>query len=818
MAHHLNRDIGSQPASNVADRAGSGEVDHSGHAVDTNGQRRPFELRPELVGPVDGQDRGGLGSGLDRFAEFVQHSCAAAAPTPVPKQEAHETRSSIGPMVDDEAVLVPRPSGVAIVSVQYGGAPLEEVTMDALCRRRDLDVVVVRSPRTSADCLQPTPVPGSHLITMDRNRGYAAAANAGLAHPPVRDADVAFVVTGDVRIDARSIDVLIATFEANAGLGVVGPLLADDAGRVVAGGRWSPRRGATNNYVTASDDVASTVQSRPDDPRSPLRYVDWIDGAVVGLRRSLIDQLGGNGPFDPETFLYGEDVQLCICARRLGWQVGVAVGAVAHQSTGLSRRPGAHGYLLVRNEIRTARAVKQGRTVLASASSGVGRAGWEIAKAITDRRDLGRFHHLRQAFGMGWGVVDGLRGRGGPPPPMLARWGDIKGIDPFGAASSPGGSVRPVVEMVTQLDVGGAQRHVAQLASILGRQRPVIVGAGGDGPTATELRARGVEVVAIDGLERALVRGNVRAFRSTVALLRDVDAGVLICHSSKAGAVGRLAAWRAGVPCVYVVHGWPFRYGPKIDRAVSLTMEWVLGRFCPATVVCVSATDAQWARRARAVPSGRLRVIRHSLTDIDESLRAQPGQRPEPLIVMVARYSEQKDHALALRALAAVADMDWRAEFIGDGPLRAAVRKTRDELGLADRVDMVGEVDNVAERLAAADLVLLTSKSEGFPLSILEAMRAGLAVVASDVGGIAELVTDATGWLVPVGDVNAAQAALRNALTTPSQMASRGASARRVWAAQFEQSATAGAWLELVNEVVASRRSRSGETGETGAK
>ena len=171
---------------------------------------------------------------------------------------------------------------------------------------------------------------------------------------------------------------------------------------------------------------------------------------------------------------------------------------------------------------------------------------------------------------------------------------------------------------------------------------------------------------------------------------------------------------------------------------------------------------------------------------------------------------------LYLRRLAGAPANAWECECgraVGDGPLRAAVRKTRDELGLADRVDMVGEVDNVAERLAAADLVLLTSKSEGFPLSILEAMRAGLAVVASDVGGVAELVTDSTGWLVPAGDVNAAQAALRNALTTPSEMASRGASARRVWAAQFEQSATADAWLELVDEVVASRRCRSGETG-----
>jgi glycosyltransferase involved in cell wall biosynthesis len=123
---------------------------------------------------------------------------------------------------------------------------------------------------------------------------------------------------------------------------------------------------------------------------------------------------------------------------------------------------------------------------------------------------------------------------------------------------------------------------------------------------------------------------------------------------------------------------------------------------------------------------------------------------------MVARFSEQKDHELLLQAIARIkADRAYEVDLVGDGPLMEASRRTAEELGIGGRVRFLGARNDVPQLLAKAQAFLLISKWEGFPRSILEAMRAGLPVIASDVGGVKELVKDGeTGFLIPRGDLH----------------------------------------------------------------
>jgi glycosyltransferase involved in cell wall biosynthesis len=141
------------------------------------------------------------------------------------------------------------------------------------------------------------------------------------------------------------------------------------------------------------------------------------------------------------------------------------------------------------------------------------------------------------------------------------------------------------------------------------------------------------------------------------------------------------------------------------------------------------------------------------MPDVPEALRAELGRSPVR-IVMVARFQEPKDHRTLLAALAQMREEAWTLDLIGDGPLEANVRRLADELGLIERVRFLGQRNDVDEQLAEAQLFLLISRWEGFPLSILEAMRAGLPVIASNVGGCNESVVDGeTGFLVRSGDV-----------------------------------------------------------------
>ncbi len=138
------------------------------------------------------------------------------------------------------------------------------------------------------------------------------------------------------------------------------------------------------------------------------------------------------------------------------------------------------------------------------------------------------------------------------------------------------------------------------------------------------------------------------------------------------------------------------------------------------------------------------------------SLRRQLGLANEDFVVIqVARLVPIKDHATALRCFRQVAAQVPRARFlvVGEGPEDAAVRASAEECGLQHRVLMLGLRSDVPRLLAAADVFLLSSINEGIPLTVIEAMAAGLPVVATDVGGVAEVVRDGeTGLLAPAGD------------------------------------------------------------------
>jgi glycosyltransferase involved in cell wall biosynthesis len=138
----------------------------------------------------------------------------------------------------------------------------------------------------------------------------------------------------------------------------------------------------------------------------------------------------------------------------------------------------------------------------------------------------------------------------------------------------------------------------------------------------------------------------------------------------------------------------------------------------------------------------------------DTEWRANPGASGMPVIAVVARMVEQKDQRTLIRALPLM-HHQARVLFAGDGPHLEELQKEAFHAGVHDRVEFMGRRLDVERILSKAHIFALPSKWEGFPLSILEAMRAGLPVVASDVGGVSEAVDDGrTGFLIPRGDAS----------------------------------------------------------------
>lgn len=169
----------------------------------------------------------------------------------------------------------------------------------------------------------------------------------------------------------------------------------------------------------------------------------------------------------------------------------------------------------------------------------------------------------------------------------------------------------------------------------------------------------------------------------------------------------------------------------------------------------------------------------------DTRHRARPDAGWLPEVVMVARCIEQKDHPLLLRVMARI-KCPVRTVFVGDGPQLPRLKQEAEQLGIRHRVDFLGNRWDVAQLLARAHIFALPTNWEGLPLSILEAMRAGLPVVASNVGGVSEAVAHGeTGFLVDPGDEEGFHRRLVDLLDDPFLRRRMGAAGRARYESRF---------------------------------
>lgn len=364
-----------------------------------------------------------------------------------------------------------------------------------------------------------------------------------------------------------------------------------------------------------------------------------------------------------------------------------------------------------------------------------------------------------------------------------------------------------IVYLITRADeLGGAQVHVLDLARcFLKRGVRVTVLAGGNGPVAAALREAGIPYMQVPHLVRPIRPwDDVRCFLELRRFFRMLEPDLVSVHSSKAGWLGRLAAYSLGIPVIFTVHGWAFTEGiPHGKRLFYAWAERIAASFCNR-IITVSEYDRLLALRKHIAPAARLVTIHNGVSDIPEALLARPGEAVEPVrLVMVARFSPQKAHALLLEALAGLQELPWELELIGDGPLLPRCKRLAEQLGLAGRVRFLGERRDVAERLARAHLFVLASNYEGFPLSILEAMRAQLPVIASNVGGVCEAVIDGkTGRLVDRGNVRQLREALYELITRPMLREQWGRAGRQRFIAHFTVDQMIAKTWQVYEEVI----------------
>jgi glycosyltransferase involved in cell wall biosynthesis len=351
-----------------------------------------------------------------------------------------------------------------------------------------------------------------------------------------------------------------------------------------------------------------------------------------------------------------------------------------------------------------------------------------------------------------------------------------------------------VLVLVTLAEVGGAQTYVARLLPALAERYDVTVAAHGPGPLAAAAEDAGARFVPLANVRRPISARDVLGLIELVQLIRRIQPDLVHINSSKAGVLGRLAARIARVPVVvFTVHGWAFKAADGAARTAYLWADRACRRLTTCTI-CVSQTELEAGLDARTCTSARSVVIRNGVA-AHATPRATLEGNP-PVVLSVGRLKAPKTFVTLVEALARLDPGTFRAQIVGEGPERAAV-----EAALRGPVELLGEREDVPALLAAADVFVLSSASEGLPMSVLEAMAAGLPVVASAVGGVPELVAD-TGVLVPPRDPGALAEALRTVIADRELRVRLASAARERVQAEFSLERSVAAHLELYEELL----------------
>jgi len=297
-----------------------------------------------------------------------------------------------------------------------------------------------------------------------------------------------------------------------------------------------------------------------------------------------------------------------------------------------------------------------------------------------------------------------------------------------------------ILLLITKADVGGAQIHVLELLMRLKHRYHFTLAAGEEGYLTRKAREQGISVRVLKHLKRPIdIREDRRAYRECVSLLKELNPDLLHSHSSKAGVVGRLAAWRTGTPSLFTAHGWAFTEGaPTLQRMYGLLIESLLCRL-PGRVVNISEYDYKLAARYHVGWSNRRFLIRNGVSQPSGEVANKMAGTSVPKVLAVGRLSPVKNHVMLLRALAAL-NTPFQAKIIGEGECHALLVREIQSLGLSNKVQLAGEVTKLSADWQQADVFVLSSNYEGLPLSVLEAMSVGLPVVSTDVGGVSEAV------------------------------------------------------------------------------
>lgn len=365
-----------------------------------------------------------------------------------------------------------------------------------------------------------------------------------------------------------------------------------------------------------------------------------------------------------------------------------------------------------------------------------------------------------------------------------------------------------VLFIITKSEIGGAQTHLMEVVRYMHRAgHDVSVITGTTGWLTNELSAISIDYEILPDLVREInLAKDIKTINYICRILENKHPDIIHCHSSKAGIVGRIAGAIKNVPAVFTAHGWAFTSGVSpAKRIIYAAIEhMMLG--ITKRVICVSEFDRQLAKRWFVHNYNKIVTVHNGIADKKFSSSTVREYSLPLKLVSVARFSHQKNNMELIREVEQINKLysgSLQLNMVGDGPLLSEAQAYVTSHKLENEVHFLGSRTDVDDILNQNDIFCLISNYEGLPISIIEAMRAGMPIIASDVGGVNELVQDGVnGFLISRGNISKLVDKLKYILEHKDLIKFMGEASRKIYEEEYTADRMNQKILSVYNEVV----------------
>lgn len=374
-----------------------------------------------------------------------------------------------------------------------------------------------------------------------------------------------------------------------------------------------------------------------------------------------------------------------------------------------------------------------------------------------------------------------------------------------------------IVVVIASLGGGGAERVVADLCFYLqeaGRTVTLLTLTGEDADAyvlAEGIRRERMEIRRAANSWFDTVRFSFRRFKDIRRRILSLRPDVVVSFIEQTNVRVAASLIGTGIPVILSERTHPGRH--HVSSAWRLTRR-LLYRYADAVVV-QTGTAADWLRKS--TPTRRLVIIPNAvraLVDLGADQEEDEHLWAGPYVLAIGRLGKEKGFDLLIEAFArsALADEDWRLVVLGEGDERAALRKQAEECGVGGSLEMPGHVRGVGPWLRNADIFALSSRYEGFPNALVEALQLGCASISFDCeSGPSDLIeNEQNGLLAPEGDVEALAFGLRRLASDPDLRKRLSTAAAISTNARFDRTVVYGKWMELIDAVTSARTGPAG--------